>query len=75
MKKIGIGYEFYKEFLLYLHQCNYRKARQLIADAAAITDTPKVQQAMRFAKTRLHFIAAHLIKEYKYQRELKQNKI
>ena len=68
-------YEFYKEFLLYLHQCNYRKARQLIADAAAITDTPKVQQAMRFAKTRLHFIAAHLIKEYKYQRELKQNKI
>ena len=66
-------YEFYKEFLLYLHQCNYRKAKQLIADAPAIADTPKVQQAKRFTKTWLHFIVAHIIKEYKYKRELKRN--
>ena len=63
---------FYKEFLLYLHQCNYRKAKQLIADASAIADTAKVCQAKRFAQTRLHFIVAHYIKEYKYRQELNQ---
>ena len=68
-------YEFYKEFLLYLHQCNYWKAKQLIADASAIADTPKVRQAKRFTKTWLHFVAAHMIKEFKYQQELRQNNI
>lgn len=61
---------FYKEFLLYLHQCDYRKAKQLIANAAAIANTPKVRQAKRFTKTWLHFLAAHFIKEYKYKKEL-----
>ena len=70
-----LEYEFYKEFLLYLHQCNYWKAKQLIADASAIADTPKVQQAKRFTKTWLHFLAAHFIKEFKYQQELRQNNI
>lgn len=61
---------FYKEFLLYLHQCDYRKAKQLIANAAAIANTPKVRQAKRFTKTWLHFLAAHFIKAYKYKKEL-----
>lgn len=63
---------FYKEFLLYLHQCDYQKAKQLIANAAAIANTPKVRQAKRFTKTWLHFIVAHYIKEYKYRQELNQ---
>ncbi len=66
---------FYKEFLLYLHQCDYRKAKQLIANAATIANTPKIRQAKRFTKTWLHFIVAHYIKEYKYKRELKHNNI
>lgn len=62
---------FYKEFLLYLHQLDYKKAKQLIVDAAAIADMPKVKQAKRFSKTWLHFIVAHYIKEYNYYKELK----
>ena len=61
---------FYKEFLLYLHQCGYRQAKELIANAAAIANTPKVRQAKRFTKTWLHFLAAHFIKEHKYKKEL-----
>ena len=63
---------FYKEFLLYLHQLDYKKAQQLIADSTAISNTPKLKQAKRFMRTRLHFIVAHYIKEYKYRQELKQ---
>ena len=66
-------YEFYKEFLLYLHRRDYEKAKQLIADNGGINTTPKVQQAKRFTKTWLHFIVAHIIKECKYKRELKRN--
>lgn len=65
-------YEFYKEFLLYLHQFKYKEAKQLIANAAAISEMPKVKQAKRFAKTRLHFIAAHYIKEHQYRKDLKK---
>lgn len=65
-------YEFYKEFLLYLHQLDYKKAKQLIANAATITDSAKVKQAKRFSKTWLHFVAAHYIKEHNYRKELKK---
>lgn len=65
-------YEFYKEFLLYLHCFEYKKAKQLIANAASIATTAKVKQAKRFTKTWLHFIAAHYIKEYRYRKDLKQ---
>ena len=61
----------YKEFLLYLHNFDFKKAKQLIADAAAIAKMPKVMQAKRFTKTWLHFIVAHYIKEYNYYKELK----
>lgn len=64
-------YEFYKEFLLYLHQLDYKKAKQLIANAAAIADRAKVKQAKRFAKTRIHFVAAHYIKEHNYRKDLR----
>lgn len=63
-------YEFYKEFLLYLHQFKYKQAKQLIANAAAIANSSKVKQAKRFSKTRLHFIVAHCIKEYQYKKDL-----
>lgn len=63
---------FYKEFLLYLHQLDYKKAKQLIVDAAAIADMPKVKQAKRFSKTWLHFVVAHYIKERMYRGDLKK---
>lgn len=64
-------YEFYKEFLLRLHQLDYQKARALIDEASVkIPNSVKLQQAKRFSKTRLHFIAAHYIKEYKYRKDL-----
>lgn len=62
---------FYKEFLQYLHQMEYKKAKQLIADATAIADMPKVKQAKRFTKTRLHFVIAHVVKERNYRKDLK----
>lgn len=66
-------YEFYKEFLLYLHQLNYKKAKQLIAGVSAnIINFAKLRQAKRFSKTWLHFVAAHYIKEYNYKKELNQ---
>ena len=64
-------YEFYKEFLLYLHQFNYKEAKQLIANATTISDSAKVKQAKRFSKTWLHFVVAHYIKEDKYRKDLK----
>lgn len=63
---------FYKEFLLYLHQRDYRKAKQLIANASAIADSAKVRQAKRFTKSWLHFIAVHFIKERKYKQDLQE---
>ena len=62
---------FYKEFLLCLHKFEYKKAKQLIVDAAAIADMPKVKQAKRFSQTWLHFIAVHYIKERNYKQDLR----
>ena len=64
-------YEFYKEFLLYLHKFKYKEAKQLIAEyIPKIQDSAKLKQAQRFTKTRLHFIVAHYVKEYNYRRDL-----
>lgn len=66
-------YEFYKEFLLYLHQCDFRKAKSLIASHTLLLDNnPKLYQAKRLTKTWLHFTVAHYIKEYKYRKDIKQ---
>lgn len=66
-------YEFYKEFLLYLHQFKYKKAKQLIAEVSAkIPNASKLTQAKRFTKTWLHFVATHYIKERIYKKEKKK---
>lgn len=60
-------YEFYKEFLFYLHQSDYRKVKSLIANHSPLIErSAKLRQAKRFTKTRLHFLIAHIIKEYQY---------
>lgn len=62
---------FYKEFILYVYQCQYGKAKRLIADAPNIIATSdKVRQAKRFTKTWLYFIAFHFYKKYSYYREI-----
>jgi len=66
-------YEFYKEFLLYVHQWDYSKAKALIANhSSLIENSPKLRQAKRFTKTWLHFIAAHYIKEYNNRKDINQ---
>lgn len=66
-------YEFYKEFLMYLHQFKYKKAKQLIDKVSVhIPNSSKLRQAKRFSKTSLHFIAAHYIKEYQYKKDINQ---
>lgn len=62
---------FYKEFLLYLHQRDYRKAKSLIANhTPLIANSSKLLQAKRFTKSWLHFIVAHYIKEIIYRKEI-----
>ena len=47
-------YLFYREYLLYLHQGDYRKAKQLINDC--ILHTPKVNKARQMTANRLVFL-------------------
>lgn len=64
---------FYKEFLLYLHQCDYRKAKKIIANRSTLIEhSTKLRQAKRFSRTWLHFIVAHYIKEFNYRKDIKQ---
>lgn len=64
-------YEFYKEFLLYLHQIKYKDAKQLIAEfSKKIPKSAKFKQAKRFSKTWFHFVAAHYIKERAYKKDI-----
>lgn len=64
---------FYKEFLLYLHLRDYSKAKSLITNVPElIADSAKVQQAKRFTRTRLHFLGAHLAKEFRYKKEIRR---
>lgn len=66
-------YEFYKEFLLYLHRKDYKQAKSLIANySLLITSSPKLRQAKRFTKTWLHFIVVYYIKEYNYNKYITQ---
>ena len=60
-------YEFYKEFLLYLHQLKYRKAKELIhSSSLLIGATDKMKQAKRITSSRLFFLVAHIFKERIY---------
>lgn len=68
-------YEFYKEFLLYLHRMEYKKAKELVRKASSLPSLQggaggRLKQAKRFTKSWLHFMAAHLIKEYQYRKDL-----
>ena len=58
-------YEFYKEFLLYVHQRDYSKAKNLIANQSAlIAQNFKLRQAKRMTQTWLRFILFHYYKAY-----------
>lgn len=64
---------YYREYLLYLHQLNYKKAKDLIDKLPKIIlNTKKVQQACFFTKTKLHFIVFHFYKEYKHYMAIKR---
>ena len=67
-------YLFYKEFLLYLHQLEYKPAKALVTGAdMQIRDSAKVHRAESFTKSRLHFLLAHISKEFKVKRALENN--
>lgn len=66
-------YEFYKEFLLYLHRGEYRKAKQLVNEASdAILSTRQYTQAQKAVSNRLRFSAFRIYKEFKYHQDIKQ---
>ena len=58
-------YEFYKEFLLYVHQRDYNMAKSLIANQSTLIEhSPKMHQARRFTKTWFRFVLFHYYKDY-----------
>lgn len=67
-----IEYEFYKEFLLYLHQFKYNKAKLLISENAQILqDSLKYKKAYKITKTRILFSVFAIYKELTYWFEIK----
>ena len=62
-------YEFYKEFLLYLHRLQYREAGQLMKRYKHLAGEPRYCQAQRFMHSWLHFVAFHFYKEYAYRKQ------
>lgn len=67
-------YEFYKEFLLYLHKWQYANAKNLIATAAdsKAFNQPHYLQAKRMTRSRLRFALFAIYKEFVYHKELKE---
>lgn len=65
-------YVFYKEFLLYLHKGQYRKARKLVINAPSlIHQTPHFHNAHRAVKSGFHFAAFCLHKQIVARRDIK----
>lgn len=62
-------YLFYKEFLLYVHQLNYKRAKQLVS--IQNISTRNVSQARKYTKCWFKFIVFHWYKEYTYYRQVK----
>lgn len=60
-------YEFYKEFLLYLHKLQYKKARSLVRSFDQ--ETNHSRQARRITANYLTFFASHLYKELMYVKD------
>lgn len=63
-------YLFYREYLLYLYQGDYRKAKQLINDCTL--HTPKVNRARKMTANRLVFILFRWYKLRSLKNDLKQ---
>lgn len=69
----GTDYVFYKEFLLYMHQKDYNKARMLVEQAPeAIRQLSHYKQAQRAVRTKAHFLAFHLYKKIRLNRDLRK---
>lgn len=67
-------YEFYKEFLLYLHKRRLDEARNLITKySSIIPNSSKLKQAKKMTTTRLRFAFFALYKEMIYNRELRKH--
>ncbi len=66
-------YEFYKEFLLYLHYWQYNKAKHLlnVAKETKAYNQPHYLQAQRMMKNRLRFIIFAIYKEWTYFKDIK----
>lgn len=66
-------YEFYKEYLLYLHKWQYRKAKALLTRAAQTkaVGQPHYQQAQRMTRNWFRFVAFAMYKEFTYIKDIK----
>lgn len=65
-----LEYLFYREYLLYLHQGDYRKAKQLINDSTL--HTPKVNKARKMTANRVVFTLFRWYKLRSLKNDLKQ---
>ncbi len=64
---------FYKEFLLYLHRGEYKRAKQVVAEAPQIIrSTRQYNQARKSVRSWLRFTAFRLYKELNYKKDIKQ---
>lgn len=66
-------YEFYKEYLLYLHKWQYKKAKELLVRASQTkaVGQPHYMQAKRMTSGWLKFVAFAIYKEMSYKKDLK----
>lgn len=66
-------YEFYKEFLLYLHQRDYSKAKLLVGQyEQLIPESGKWQKAQKITATKLGFIAFSLFKSVNRRKDIRR---
>lgn len=66
-------YVFYKEFLLYLHQWQYKKACALVCKAPSIIHrTSHFRQARRAVSTRVYFIAFRIYKRIVLNKDIRK---
>lgn len=64
-------YVFYKEFLLYAHQMDYVKAKDVVSKySMLIPNSVKINQAKKRTKNRIGFVAFALSKEWSYRKDL-----
>ena len=67
-------YEFYKEFLLYLHKRDFDNAKKLVEKySKIIPNSSKLRQAKKMSMTRLRFEIFAIYKAMIYKKELRKN--